>query len=40
MAIGELIGMRWILWGGKGELPPEVFAELRRIIGAVLGAKE
>jgi AcrR family transcriptional regulator len=40
MAIGELIGMRWILWAGLPELPEEVFAELRRIIACVLGAKQ
>jgi AcrR family transcriptional regulator len=37
MAIGEMVGMRWILWGGNTELPPEILAELRRIVGSVLG---
>ena len=38
MGIGELVGMRWILWNGKEELPPEVFDELARIIVRALGA--
>jgi AcrR family transcriptional regulator len=40
MGLGELIGMRWILWGDGGELPPHVFDELQRIIRAVLEARE
>jgi AcrR family transcriptional regulator len=40
MGLGELIGMRWILWNGERELPPEVAAELQRIIRGVLEAKE
>lgn len=36
MAIGELIGMRWILWSGLSELPTDVFDEVRRIIARVL----
>jgi AcrR family transcriptional regulator len=40
MAIGELIGMRWILWGGLPELPEPVSAELRRIIASVLEVKQ
>jgi AcrR family transcriptional regulator len=37
MAAGEMIGMRWILWGdGKG-LPARVEQELARIIRGVLG---
>jgi AcrR family transcriptional regulator len=38
MAIGELIGMRWILWGGRSELPAEILGELRRIVASVLEA--
>lgn len=40
MGMGELIGARWILWGGEPEVPPAVLAELARIIGCVLEAKE
>ena len=38
MGAGELIGMRWILWEGLGELPPDVLAQLERIIARVLEA--
>ena len=37
MGMGELIGMRWILWG-DGQLPEPVMDELARIIGCVLEA--
>jgi AcrR family transcriptional regulator len=37
MAAGEIIGMRWILWG-DGEVPDEVEAELARIVRCVLEA--
>ena len=32
MGIGELVGMRWILWNGEQEMPEAVFDELARII--------
>jgi hypothetical protein len=35
MAAGELLGMRWILWG-DGAIPDHVTAELARIVRAVL----
>ena len=35
MAVGEMIGMRWIVWG-NGHVPDSVSAELGRIIRAVL----
>jgi AcrR family transcriptional regulator len=38
MGLGELIGMRWIIWGEDGKLPPHVVEELERIIRAVLEA--
>jgi AcrR family transcriptional regulator len=37
MGIGELIGMRWILWGGGAELPDEVLREVARLIERLLG---
>jgi len=40
MGLGELIGMRWILWGGHDELPDHVRDELERIIRRVLEAGE
>jgi AcrR family transcriptional regulator len=36
MAAGEMIGMRWILWG-DGAMPKHVEQELARIIRGVLG---
>ena len=39
MGLGELIGMRWILWGGGDDIPPHVYAELERIIRCVLEAR-
>ena len=40
MGIGELVGMRWILWNGEREMPETVFDELARIIVRVIGAKD
>jgi AcrR family transcriptional regulator len=36
MGMGELIGMRWILWEARRAVPEDVLAELERIIGCVL----
>lgn len=36
MAAGELIGMRWILWDQRDEMPAHVLDELERIIACVL----
>jgi AcrR family transcriptional regulator len=38
MGIGELLGIRWILWEESGEMPERVMAELARIIRCVLEA--
>ncbi|HXH87680.1 MAG TPA: TetR/AcrR family transcriptional regulator [Gaiellaceae bacterium] len=40
MGIGELVGMRWILWNGSTEMPEPVFDELARILVRALGAKD
>jgi AcrR family transcriptional regulator len=40
MGIGELIGMKWILWDGRDELPPEVLAQVGTLIRRLLGAPE
>jgi hypothetical protein len=40
MGIGELVGMRWILWNGSTEMPESVFDELARIIVRALGATD
>ncbi len=36
MGIGELIGMRWVLWSEDGEVPDEVFENMMRFIEAGL----
>jgi AcrR family transcriptional regulator len=38
MGLGEMIGMRWILWGDGKPLPGRVWAELERLIGCILEA--
>jgi AcrR family transcriptional regulator len=40
MGMGELIGMRWILWSESQPLPANVVAELTRIVRCVLEAPE
>jgi AcrR family transcriptional regulator len=39
MGIGEMVGMRWILWGDGNPPPAEVFAELERFIRGALGSR-
>jgi AcrR family transcriptional regulator len=36
MAAGEMLGMRWILWNGHAEMPPEVLRELDALIVRIL----
>jgi AcrR family transcriptional regulator len=36
MAVGEMLGMRWMLWNGKPEMPQEVLAELDALIVRML----
>jgi AcrR family transcriptional regulator len=38
MGMGELIGMRFILWGDGTPLPDRVWDELKRLIGCILEA--
>jgi hypothetical protein len=38
MGLGEMIGMRWILWGKGKALPDDVWQELARIIRSVIEA--
>ena len=38
MGMGELVGMRWILWGEGGKMPKRVLDELGRIIRCALEA--
>lgn len=40
MGIGELIGMRWILWSEAGEIPSDVIDELMAFIQRGLGANQ
>lgn len=37
MAVGEMIGLRWILWGDTKEVPPEVFEETMALVSRALG---
>ncbi len=37
-AVGEAVGLRWILWNEDQEIPPEVFEEMMAIIARMLGA--
>lgn len=39
MAVGEMIGLKWILWDEAREVPPEVFSELMSVIAKVLGVE-
>lgn len=40
MGLGELIGMKWILWGDGEPLPERVRVELRRLIACILEAPQ
>ena len=39
MGVGELIGMRYILWAGRSDVPEPVFAEIERILRCILEPK-
>lgn len=39
MGVGELVGMRWILWNEAGEMPTQVMDEMMRFIQRGLGAE-
>ncbi len=36
MGMGELLGMRWILWGDREEMPQAVLDEVARIVSCLL----
>lgn len=40
MAVGEMIGMRWVLWPHATEIPPEVFEQTMAFITRALGAAD
>ena len=37
MGIGELIGMRWVMWGETGQVPPEIAEQVTAFITRGLG---
>ena len=37
MAVGEMVGMRWILWGDSKQVPPAVFRETMAFVARALG---
>jgi AcrR family transcriptional regulator len=39
MGVGEMIGLRWILWGDTGEIPTHVFEETMRFVQRALEAR-
>ena len=38
MGMGELLGMRWIVWEGADEVPDELLEQMGMLIERVLGA--
>ena len=40
IAVGEMTGMKWILWDDRRAIPEDVFDQLVTIIGRMLGASE
>jgi hypothetical protein len=40
MAVGEMVGMRWSLWGDTRQVPPDVFHEVMSFVARVLGVAE
>jgi AcrR family transcriptional regulator len=40
MGIGELVGMRWVLWDEAAAVPPPVFDEVMRFVQRGLGAQD
>jgi AcrR family transcriptional regulator len=38
MAVGEMIGMRWVLWPRATEIPPDVFEETMAFVSRALGS--
>lgn len=38
MGIGEIVGMRWILWGDTDEVPEDVFEQMYQFLRRGLGA--
>ncbi len=40
IAVGEMVGMKWILWDDHRSMPPEVFDHVMRVVALMLGASE
>ena len=40
MGVGELVGMRWVLWDDAAAMPPPVFDEVMRFVQRALGARD
>lgn len=40
IAVGQLIGMRWIVWDGRGAIPDDVFEHCMVVVGRMLGRRE
>jgi len=40
IAVGEMAGMKWILWDDHRSMPPDVFEQLVAVIGRMLGTSE
>lgn len=40
MAVGEMVGMRWILWGETKKVPPEVLEETIAFVARALGVRD
>ena len=38
MGMGELLGMRWIVWEDAREVPPELLMDMQKLIVRVMGA--
>jgi len=38
MGMGELLGMRWIVWEGAGEVPKDLLEQMQMLIERMLGA--
>jgi len=39
IAVGEAVGMRWILWDGSKAVPETVFDEMMAIVARMLGGR-
>jgi AcrR family transcriptional regulator len=37
IAVGQLVGMRWIVWDKRGEIPDEVFEQCMLVVRRMLG---